>query len=56
MKKYQKLIALAVVLVIAISVTVLVVYLNSIEKNTNFKLGSYTVISQGASMMKKQQK
>ena len=48
MKKYQKLIALAVVLVIAISVTVLVVYLNSIEKNTNFKLGSYTVISQGA--------
>ena len=48
MKKYSKLIALATVLVIAISVTVLVVYLNSIEKGTNFKLGEYTVISQGA--------
>ena len=48
MKKYAKLIALTSVLVVAVLVTVLVVYLNSIEKDTNFKLGSYTVISQGA--------
>lgn len=48
MKKYSKLIALASILVIAIVVTVLVVYFNSIEKDNNFKLGDYTVVAQGA--------
>ena len=48
MKKYSKLIALASVIVIAILVTVLVVYFNSIEKGNNFQLGDYTVVAQGA--------
>ena len=48
MKKYSKLIALVSILVIAIVVTVLVVYFNSIEKDNNFKLGDYTVVAQGA--------
>ncbi|MCR4874387.1 MAG: leucine-rich repeat domain-containing protein [Clostridia bacterium] len=48
LKKYSKLIAFAAILVIAILITVLVVYFNSIEKGTNFTLGDYTVVSQGA--------
>ena len=48
MKKYQKIIALASILVIAVVVTVLVVYFNSIEKENSFKLGDYTVVAQGA--------
>ena len=48
LKKYSKLIAFAAILVVAILVTVLVVYFNSIEKGTNFQLGDYTVVSQGA--------
>lgn len=48
MKKYQKIIALASIIVIAITITVLAVYFNSIEKDKEFQLGSYTVVSQGA--------
>ena len=48
MKKYSKIIALASIIVIAIVVTVLVVYFNSIEKTNSFKLGDYTVVAQGA--------
>ena len=47
-KKYINLIIFVSILVIAIVATILVVYFNSIEKGTNFKLGDYTVISQGS--------
>ena len=48
MKNYKMLIVLVTIILVAVGVTILVVYLNSIEKGTNFKLGDYTVVSQGA--------
>ena len=48
MKNYKMLIVLVSIILIAVGVTVLVVYLNSIEKGNNFELGDYTVVSQGA--------
>ena len=48
MKNYKMLIVLVSIILITVGVTVLVVYLNSIEKGNNFELGDYTVVSQGA--------
>ena len=48
MKKYSKLIALATIIVLAVGITVLVVALNSIQKDAEFALGDYTVVAQGA--------
>jgi len=48
MKKYSKQIALAVIIVVAIMITVISVYFNSLERDKEFKLGDYTVVSEGS--------
>lgn len=48
MKKYSKQIALAVIIVLAVVITVISVYFNSLEKDKEFKLGDYTVVSEGS--------
>ena len=47
-KNYKMLIVLVSIILVAVGVTILVVYLNSIEKGNNFQLGDYTVVAQGA--------
>ena len=47
MKKYSKQIALAVIIVLAIGIITIAVVMNSINQNSQFTLGDYTVVSEG---------
>ena len=48
MKKYAKPIALVAILVVAIALIFVSVYFNSLEKDKEFTLGDFTVVSEGS--------